>query len=89
VSSWKLTRDGERIAPRPGDPVCSEYDPAGLGAGVEEDGYAQCAGCSWPRSRHKPCLAYDGYPPEPKAEDGHPLCATCGLMRSEHRSEGR
>lgn len=31
---------------------CKEYDPAGSGAGVEPDGYPQCAVCGHPRIIH-------------------------------------
>lgn len=35
------------------DPPCDEYDPAGSGAGAEEDGHPQCAMCGHPKSLHK------------------------------------
>jgi hypothetical protein len=38
-----ITEDGERIPPIPGDIPCDDYDPAGPGAGVELDGFPQCA----------------------------------------------
>lgn len=35
------------------EPVCDEYDAAGPGAGVEEDGYPQCAACGHPKVAHE------------------------------------
>jgi hypothetical protein len=35
------------------DPPCEEYDPAGTGAGVELDGFPQCAMCGHPRIVHQ------------------------------------
>ena len=34
------------------EPPCDEYDPAGPGAGVEADGFPQCAMCGWPKKAH-------------------------------------
>lgn len=48
-----MTQDGRWIAPIEGDPPCGEYDPAGSGAGLEEDGWPQCAACGHQRSRHQ------------------------------------
>lgn len=49
-----LTEHGERIAPIHGDPPCSDYDPAGPGAGTEYDGEPQCANCGWAKTDHSP-----------------------------------
>ena len=48
-----MTQDGEHIPPIKGDPPCSEYDPAGVGAGLEPDAMPQCAACGHPWSAHK------------------------------------
>lgn len=48
-----VTEDGVRIKPEDGVSPCEEYDPAGLGAGLEEDGCPQEAHCGHPRSAHK------------------------------------
>lgn len=47
-----LTEHGERVPPTEGSAPCDEYDPAGSGAGVEEDGEPQCAMCGWQKSQH-------------------------------------
>jgi hypothetical protein len=36
----------------PDDGPCREYDEAGPGAGLEADGFPQCAGCGYLRSEH-------------------------------------
>lgn len=48
-----MSEHGEYIPPKNGDPVCDEFDQAGMGAGLEGDGYPQCAKCGWPRSFHE------------------------------------
>jgi hypothetical protein len=47
-----LTTYGERVPPIEGDTPCDEYDPAGIGAGVEADGFPQCAMCGFSKSEH-------------------------------------
>lgn len=49
----KLTDAGERVAPIQGDPPCDEYDESGEGAGIEFDGFSQCANCGHAKSFHK------------------------------------
>lgn len=44
--------NGERIPPMEGEPPCEDYEPAGAGAGTEDDGEPQCAFCGHKRSAH-------------------------------------
>lgn len=48
-----ITLDGARVPPIEGDTPCAEYDPAGIGAGVEEDGAPQCATCGFSLAEHE------------------------------------
>lgn len=47
-----LTEHGERIPPLPDDPPCDDYDPTGIGAGLEDDGHPQCAWCGHQKTDH-------------------------------------
>lgn len=47
-----LTEKGEYIPPDPDELPCEEYDPAGEGAGLEQDGHPQCAWCGYSLALH-------------------------------------
>lgn len=81
-----LTEHGERIAPIEGDLPCNEYDPAGSGAGVEDDGQPQCASCGHSKAAHEPepdCRYCQGGGTMMGAVEDCPQCDGTGKAKPE------
>jgi hypothetical protein len=52
----KFEEDPNLACPSGYETATGHYDPAGPGAGIEEDGHPQCAGCGVPKSKHVPAF---------------------------------